>query len=148
MQIRDVSDEATHWESVGRILLQGGLHSDKKATSERERRRVDIPPAGGRDGGSGTAGDGYLRPPPLQNGCTDHCGQANYGPMFGSIAETGDKDIQAVVVTQRSGCGRDAGGTLGGKTYRGGGGDGQDRDGDGDGDGDGDRDRDGDGDGD
>ena len=60
---------------------------------------MDINPAGGRDGGSGTTGGGYLRLPPPDHGRTVHCDQAHYGPVSGGGAETGAKDIQVVVVT-------------------------------------------------
>ena len=90
---------------------------------------MDIPPAGGRGGRSGTAGGGYLRLLLPGHGRTVHCDQDHYGPVHGSRAETGVKDIQEVVVAGRIGCGRDADGGSGGETDRGGGG--EIRDGDG-----------------
>ena len=39
-----MGNDATHWEGVGRIQSQGGLQSDREATSEKEGRSVDIPP--------------------------------------------------------------------------------------------------------
>ena len=58
---------------------------------------MDIPPAGGHDGGSGTAGGGYLHLPPPEYGHTVHCNQSHYGPISGGGADTRAKDIQAVV---------------------------------------------------
>ena len=90
-----------------------------------------IPPAGGRDGGSGTAGGGYLCLPPPEHGCTEHCNQTHYEPVSGGVADTVSKGIQAVLRTGRSGCGRDADGGSGGRRDGGGLGDGQDGDGNG-----------------
>ena len=87
-----------------------------------------IPPSGGRDGGGGTAGCGDLRLPPPEHGHTVYYNQDHYGPVSGGGAENGSKDVQAVVVTGRGGCGGDADGGLGGGTYGGGGEGGWDRD--------------------
>ena len=42
--VRDVVDDPTHWEGVGRIPPQGVPQADREATSAREGRRVDTPP--------------------------------------------------------------------------------------------------------
>ena len=75
---------------------------------------MDILPAGGRDGGIRTAEGGDLRILPPEHGHTVHCNQSHYGPVSGGRAETGAKDIQAVVGTGQDGCGRDADGGSGG----------------------------------
>ena len=77
---------------------------------------MDIPPAGGCDGGNRTVGSGDLSLPPQKHGCTFHYNQANYGHVSGVVAKNGDKDIQAVVVLGRSGCRRDADSRSGGGT--------------------------------
>ena len=77
---------------------------------------MDIPPAEVSNGGSGTAGGGYLHLPPLEHGRTFHCNQAQYGPVYDRGSNTRAKDIQEVVRTGRGGCGRDAYGGLGGVT--------------------------------
>ena len=41
-----MGDDAAYREGVGRIPTQGGLKSDREATSEREGRSVDTPPDG------------------------------------------------------------------------------------------------------
>ena len=86
-----------HQEGVGRIPPQCGPQDDREATSERERRSVDIPYSGGRDGGSGTTGGGGLCLPLTEHGHKIHCDQAHYGPESGGGAETGAKYIQSVV---------------------------------------------------
>ena len=68
---------------------------------------MDITPAGGRDGGSGTAGGGDLRLPPPEHGSKVHCDQDHYLPMSGGGAETGANDIHVVVGTGWVGYGRD-----------------------------------------
>ena len=95
----------------------------------RERQRVDIPPAGGRNGGGGTAGSVGLHLPPLEHSCTVYCDQAHYEPVSRDGADTRYTGIQAVVVTVQGG--REGGlyGGLGGVMDRGGVGDGQDVDG-------------------
>ena len=120
VRVRDGGDDIVNWEDVRRIPSQGGLQADREATSEREGRILDIPPSGGRDGGSGTAGGGDLILPPLEHGCTVHCNQAHCVPLSGSVAETGYKDTQSVVVTGQGGCGRDADRGLGVGMYGGG----------------------------
>ena len=67
---RDVGDVTMHQEGIGRILQQDGLQANREATSDRVWRSVDITLAGIRDGGSGTAGGGDLRLPPLEHGRT------------------------------------------------------------------------------
>ena len=131
VRVRDVGDDAAHWEGVGKIPPQVSLQADREATSEREVRSVDINLTGGRDGTSGPSGVGDLRLPPPEQGHTVHCDQAHYIPVSGGAEDTGAKDIQAVVVTGWDGCGRDMGGGLGGGTNEGEGGDGRDKDGDG-----------------
>ena len=81
---------------------------------------MDILPARGRDGGSGTAEGGDLRLPPPEHGRVVHFNQDHYGPMSGGGVETGAKDIQVLVVTGSSGCVRDADSGSGGGTNRGG----------------------------
>ena len=92
---------------------------------------MGITPAGGSDGGSGTAGGRDLRLPAPEHGCTVHCDHTNCGPVSGRGAETRAKGIQLVVATGSGGCGRDTYGGLGGGTDVWGGGDGQDRNRDG-----------------
>ena len=89
---------------------------------------MEIPPAGGRDDGGSTAGDGDLRLPPPQHCHTVYCNQGHYEPVSGGGAETGATVLQAVVVSVQGGCGGDADGGLGCRTDIGGGGDGRDRD--------------------
>ena len=55
--------EPTHQEGFGRIARQGGPQDDGEATSAMEVRRVDIPSAGGCNGGDGHSGGGDLRLP-------------------------------------------------------------------------------------
>ena len=87
---------------------------------------MDILPTGGRNDGSGTAGDGDLHIPPSEHGRKVHCDQAHYGPVSGSRAETGAKDIQAVMGIGWGGRERDADGGSGGGTDGGRGGYGRD----------------------
>ena len=81
---------------------------------------MEIPPAGGRDDGGSTAGDGDLRLPPPQHCHTVYCNQGHYEPVSGGGAETGAKDIKVVVGTGRSGCGIDEDGGSGSVTDGGG----------------------------
>ena len=81
VRVRDVGDDAAHQEGVGRITPQYGTQYVREATLEREGRIVDIPPAGGRNGGSTAAGVGYLRLPPPEHGYIVHCKQDHYGPV-------------------------------------------------------------------
>ena len=85
-----------------------------------------IPPSEGRDGRRGTAGGGDLNILPPENGRTVHFDQDHYEPVLGSGAETGGKDIQAVMGIGQIGFGRDADGGSGGGTGGGGIGDGWD----------------------
>ena len=81
-----MGDDAAHWEGVGRIPPQGGPQAERGETLERGGQSVDITPSGGRDGGSGTAGCGYLRLLRPEHGHTVHCDQAHYGPVSGGRA--------------------------------------------------------------
>ena len=92
-----------------------------------EGRSVDIPPTGGRNDRSGNAGGGDIHLPPTEHGRIVHCYRAHYGTVFGGRAETKGEDIQAVLRTERVGCGRNADGGSGGGTDRGGGEYGKDR---------------------
>ena len=58
---------------------------------------MDIPPAGGLDGGGGTIGGGDPCLPPPDHSRTVHCDQAHYGPVSGGGAAAGFKGVQAVV---------------------------------------------------
>ena len=115
-----MGDNPTHWEGVGRIPPQGGLQTDGELNLVREGRRVEITPAGGRDGGVGTEGGGYLRLPPPEKTRTVHCDQAHYGPVSSGGAETGATGLQEVVIEGCGGCEGDADGILGGGTDGGG----------------------------
>ena len=130
VQVRYMGDETGQQESIGRIPPQGSPQTDREEMSEREERSVGIPPAGGRNVGSRTAGGEDLCLPLPYHGHTVHSDQAHYGPVSCGGAETRDKGIQAVVGTGRRGPGRDADGGLGGRTDGGGGGYGREVDGD------------------
>ena len=131
VQAGDVVYDTAHREGVGRIPPQGGPQADIEPTLEREGWSVGIPPDGGRDGGSGTAGGGYILLPPSEHGRTVHYDQAHHGPLYGGVLETGAKGIQTEVVIGRGGCGRDTYGGSGGVPDGGGGGYGRDGYGDG-----------------
>ena len=66
---------------------------------------MGIPPAGGRDGGGGNAGGGYLRLPSPERIHTVYCDQTHYGPVSGGGGETRFKGDQVVVVEGRIICG-------------------------------------------
>ena len=68
-----MGDDPTHWEGVGKIPPQGGSKPDGESNLSREGQRVDISPAGGRDGGSGTAVGGEILLPPPEHSHTVYC---------------------------------------------------------------------------
>ena len=47
VRVKDVGDNPTHWEDVGRIIPQGGPQADREATLDREGWFVDTPLTGG-----------------------------------------------------------------------------------------------------
>ena len=55
--------EPPHWEVVRKIPPQGGLQADGEETLAIKVQRIDIHPAGGRDGGGRATGGGDLRLP-------------------------------------------------------------------------------------
>ena len=67
-----MGDDDMHREGVGRIPQHGGPKADRETTLDREGWNVDIPPAGGCNGGSGTAGSGNLRLLPPLHLCAVH----------------------------------------------------------------------------
>ena len=83
---------------------------------------MDIPPAGGRNGGGGAAGVGYQCLLPPEHSHTNYCNQAHYVTLSGGGAEARVKGEQAVVVAVRIGYGGDVDGESGGGTDEGGGG--------------------------
>ena len=90
-RVRDVGDDSSHQEGVGRIPPQGGPQDGREADSDREGLSVDILPAGGRSGGSETVGGGELHLLPQEHGHTVHYNQDHYGPVSGGVAETGPR---------------------------------------------------------
>ena len=82
---------------------------------------MGLSPSGGRNGGGGISGGGYLCIPPPEYSRTVYCKQAHYGPLSGGVEEARVKDDQAVLVVGRTGCVGDAGGGSGGGKDRGGG---------------------------
>ena len=72
VRVRDVGDDAAHQEGVGQIPPHGGPQDDREVTLEREGRSVDVPPSGGRNEGSGTAGGVELCLLLLEHGYTVH----------------------------------------------------------------------------
>ena len=78
---------------------------------------MEIPPAGGHNGGDETVGGGDLHLPPPEHSRTVQCKQAHYGPVSGSGAATGAMGIQVVAGTGQGVCGGDEDSGLGGGTY-------------------------------
>ena len=74
-------------------------------------------PAGGRNDGRNTTGDGDLRFLPPEYGRTVHCDQAHFEPVYGGGSDTGANDIQVVVEVAWSRCGEYVDGGLGVETY-------------------------------
>ena len=66
---------------------------------------MGIPPAGGRDGGGGTAGCGDLCLLPREHSRAVDCDHAYYGHMSGSGVESGVKGDQAVLRSGKIVCG-------------------------------------------
>ena len=81
---------------------------------------MGLSPSGGRNGGGGISGGGYLCIPPPEYSRKVYCKNAHYGPVSGGVEEAGVKDDQAVVGTGWFGYGGNADGGSGGLTDRGG----------------------------
>ena len=86
-----------HWGCFSRITPQGVPQADGRGTLARKRRGMSIPPAGGSDGGVGTAGGEDLYLPPPEHSHTVYCEQVHYGPVSIGGAEAGFKGDQSVV---------------------------------------------------
>ena len=117
-----------YWEVFGQIPPQGGPQDDRETTLEIEGHSEGIPPAGGHDGGGGTAGGRDLRLPLTEHGFTVYCEHAHYEPVSGEGAEAVAKGFQAVMDTGRDGCEGDVDYGSGGRKDKGRGGYVRDRD--------------------
>ena len=62
---------------------------------------MGVYPTDGGDRWGGLTGGGYLRLMMLEHIHTVHCDQAYCGPVYGVRDMSGDKGVQAVVVTGR-----------------------------------------------
>ena len=94
--VRDISTDTSYEEGVGQILPQGGLQADGMAIAEGLVRRLVLPTSGVCNGGSGVAGDGYLRLRPPEHSSAIYCDYTYYGPMSGGKAEVRAKGGNAV----------------------------------------------------
>ena len=118
--------ETVHWEGFKKIPPQIGPQADEEVNSEKTGWSMNISPTGGRYGGGGIAGGGYLRLPLPEHSLKVYCDQAHYGSVSGGGAEAGVKGGQAVVVARQTRFEGDVDGGSGSRTDGGGGGYGRD----------------------